>query len=54
MQLINPTLFWVIYRGQEANRSAGALTPPRGGCSYLTLYGIIQPPAEDVIDDIGN
>jgi len=52
MKLINPTLFCVVYQGQQADGTAGAQTPMRGGRSYLPLDDILPPPAEDMIDDI--
>jgi len=52
MKLSNPTLFCVVYRGQQADRTDGAQTPMRGGRSYLPLNNILPPPAEDMIDDI--
>jgi hypothetical protein len=48
----NPTLFCVVYRGQQADGMDGAQTPMCGGCSYLPLDDIVQPPAKDMIDDI--
>jgi len=53
MKLSNPTLFWVVYRGQQANCTDGAQTPMLGGRSYLPLDDILPPPAEDMIDNIG-
>jgi len=53
MRLRNPTLFCVVYRGQQANGTDGAQMPMRGGRSYFPLDDILQPPAEDMIDDIG-
>jgi hypothetical protein len=53
MKLSNPTLFCVVYRGQQADGTDGAQTPMRGGRSYLPLDDILPPPAEDMIDDIG-
>jgi hypothetical protein len=52
MKLCSPTLFCVIYRGQQADGTDGAQTPMRGGRSYLPLDDILPPPAEDIIDDI--
>ena len=49
----NPTLFCVVYRRQQADGTDGAQTPMRGGRSYLPLDDILSPPAEDIIDDIG-
>jgi len=53
MKLSNPTLFCVVYRGQQADGTDGAQMPMRGGRSYLPLNDILPPPAEDMIDDIG-
>jgi hypothetical protein len=53
MKLSNPTLFCVVYRGQHADNTVGAQTPMLGGRSYLPLDDILPPPAEDMIDDIG-
>jgi len=53
MKLSNPTLFCVVYRGQQAYGTDGAQMPMRGGRSYLPLDDILPRPAEDMIDDIG-
>jgi len=53
MILSNPTLFNVVYRGQQADGTAGGQTPMCGGRSHLPLDDILPPPAEDMIDDIG-
>ena len=53
MKLSNPTLFCIVYHSQQTNSTAGAQTPMRGGHSYLPLDDILPPPAEDMIDDIG-
>ena len=53
MKVSNPTLFCVVYRGQPADTTAGAQIPMRGGRSNLPLDGILPPPAEDVIDNVG-
>jgi hypothetical protein len=53
IQLINPMLFCVVYRGQQADGTAGAQPSMRGCCSYLCPDAILPPPAEDMIDDIG-
>jgi len=53
MKLSNPTLFCVVYRVQEADGTDGAQTSTRGGRSYLPLDDILPPPAEDIINDIG-
>jgi hypothetical protein len=53
MKLSNPPLVSVVYHGQQADRTDGAQTPMRGGRSYVPLDDILSPPAEDVIDDIG-
>jgi len=49
----NQTLFRVVYCRHQASSTAGAQTPMRGGHSYLSLDDILSPPAEDMIDDIG-
>jgi len=53
MELINPTLFCIIYRGQQAASTARAQTPMCGGCSYIPLDDIFPPPAEDEMNNIG-
>jgi len=53
MKLIIPMLFCIVYRGQQADGTDGAQTPMRGGRSYLPLDDILPPPAEDMIDNIG-
>jgi hypothetical protein len=52
LTLSNPTLFCVIYHGQQADSTDGAQTPMHGGCSFLPLADIFPPPAEEVINDI--
>jgi len=52
MKLSNSMVFCVIYRGQQADGTAGVQTPMSGGRSYLPLDGILPPPAEDMIGDI--
>jgi len=53
MNLCNSTLVWVVYRGQQADGTSSDQTPMCGGRSYLPLGGILPPPAEDMINDIG-
>jgi hypothetical protein len=53
MILSNPTLFRIVHRGQQADSTDGAQMPTRGRRSYLPLDEILPPPAEDMIDDIG-
>jgi hypothetical protein len=53
MQLSNPTHFGVLYCGQQADVTAGAQTPLRAGRSNLPLDHIHPPPAEDMIDYMG-
>jgi len=53
MKWNNPMLFWVISCGQQAEGTAGTQTPMCGGHSYLPLDDILWPPAEDIINDIG-
>jgi len=53
MKLNNPTLFSVVYCGQQANGTAGAQTPMHGGLSYPPPNNILPPPAEDMMDDVG-
>jgi len=52
MKLSNPTFFCVVHRGQQADGTAGAQTPMRGGRSYLPLDDILLPPAKDTMCDI--
>ena len=52
MKSSNPTLFWVVYRGQQADSTDGSQTPMYGGHSYLPLDAILPPPAENMMDDI--
>jgi len=53
MKSINPMLFCVIYRGQQADGTDGAQMPMRGGRSYLHLDNILPHPAEGMINNIG-
>ena len=53
MKLSKATLFYVVYCGQQADDTAGLLTPIRGGCSCLPVDDILPLPAEDMIDNIG-
>jgi hypothetical protein len=53
MTLSNPMLFCVVYCDQQADSTDGVQMPMRGGCSYLPLDDILPPPAEDMIEDIG-
>jgi len=48
-----PTLFCVVYRGQQAIATAGAQMPMRGGHTYHTPDDILPPAAVDIIDDMG-
>jgi len=43
----------VVYRGQQADGTAGAQTSMRGGRSDLPLDDVFPPRAEDMINDIG-
>jgi hypothetical protein len=52
MKLSNPTLFCIVYHGQQADGTDGAQMPMRGGLSYLPLDNIHPPPAEDMMDYI--
>jgi hypothetical protein len=52
MILYNPTIFCIIYCGQQANGTAGAQTPLCGGYSYLSLHDILPLPANDMINNI--
>jgi len=54
MKLNNPTLFGVIYRGQQATGTSGTQMIMPGGQMYLPVDDILPPPAEDMIDDIGD
>jgi hypothetical protein len=53
MKLSNPTLFCIVYRGQQADGTDGAQMPMHGGYSSLPLDDILPPPAVVMIDDIG-
>jgi len=53
MKLSNPTLFCLVCRGQEADSTAGAQTCMHSGRSYRCLDDIVPPPADDMINDIG-
>ena len=53
MKLCNPMLSCVVYHGQQADGTDCAQTPMHGGRSYLPLDDILPPPADDMIDDIG-
>jgi len=53
MKLSNPMLFCIVYRGQQADGTACAQTPTSGGRSYFPLDDILRPPAEDMIENIG-
>ena len=54
MKLNNPKHFSIFYRGQQANCTAAAQMSMCGGCSFLPLDVIILPPAEDMINHIGD
>jgi len=53
MKISNPTLFCVVYCGQQADGTDGAQMPVHGGYSYLPLDDFLPPAAKDTIDDIG-
>jgi len=53
IKFINPTIFWLLYHGQQAKGTSGAQTLMRGGRSYDPLDVILPPPAQYIIDDIG-
>jgi len=53
MRLSNPTLFCIVFGGQQADGTSGAQTAMGGGHSNLHPNDILPPPAEDIIDDIG-
>ena len=53
MKLYNPTLSCIVYHGQQADSTDRAQMPIHGGRSYLPLDYIHPPPADDMIDDIG-
>jgi hypothetical protein len=53
MKLNNPTLFSIVHYGQEADSTAGTQTPIRVGRCYLHLDIILPPPAENMINHIG-
>jgi len=50
METNNPTLFVVVYRGQQDHCTAGARMPMCGGCSNIALH-ILPPPAGNMIDN---
>ena len=52
MNLSSPTLFCVIYCGQQANSTAGALVPIRGGGSDLALDDARTPTTKELLNDI--
>jgi hypothetical protein len=52
LKLSNPTLFCIVYRGQQADGTDGAQMRMCGGHSYLPLDNILPPPTEDMIDNI--
>ena len=53
-EIKQPNAFCVVYHCHQADATAGAQTPMRGGRSYLHLDDILPPPAEDMIDTIGD
>jgi len=53
MKLSNSTLCCVVHCGQRTDGTDGAQTLMHGGRSYLPLDDILPPPAEDMINDIG-
>jgi hypothetical protein len=53
MKLCNPTLFYVVYSGTQANASWGGQIPIHGGRSVILLDDILPPPAHGIIEDIG-
>jgi len=54
MKSNNPKLVCIVYRGQQADGTFGTQMPMHGGPSYLLLDDILPPPAEDMINDIGD
>jgi len=54
MKSSNPTRCCVIYCGQQADGTAGAEMPIRGGRSNCPLDDILPPPAKNMMDDIGD
>jgi len=53
MKLTYPTIFCIIYCGQQADGTPGAQMPMGGGRSYCPRDDILPPPATDMIDEIG-
>jgi hypothetical protein len=53
MKLNNPTLFSIVHYGQQADSTAGTQTPIRVGRCILHLDIILPPPAENMINHIG-
>jgi len=53
MKLSNPTLYCIVYPGQQADSADGGQTPMHRGRSYLPRDDILPPPAEDTMNDIG-
>jgi len=53
MKFSNQKLFCVAYHGQQEDGTACAQTQMRSGPSYLPLNDILPPPANNMIDDIG-
>jgi len=52
MKLTNTTSFLVTICGYQADNTSGAQMYIRGGCSYHSLDDILQPPAEEIINNI--
>jgi hypothetical protein len=53
MKLSNAIHFGFVDRAQQADSTVCAQSPMRGGHSNLPLDCILPPPAQDMIDDIG-
>ena len=52
MKLSNPTLFCLMYGGQQADGTDVAQIPMRVGCSNFRQDYILPPPADNMINDI--
>ena len=52
MKLHIPTRYTIVYNGQQAGSTSGALMPIHAGHSYQSPDVILLPAAEDIINDI--
>jgi len=53
VQFNEPTLYRVIYCGQQADGTSSTQTLMRGGDSYGPLDDSLPAPAKDMMDNIG-